>query len=257
MLAQIEPFWSWHTPIAWTGYILFVDGLVWQQPRRVARCRTTPPRRLFIARGQHAAVGRLRGVQQVPRSTTGTTSGSPKTLLAPLHRLRLGVRDDLAGDLRDGRAGRRAARSARAVEDAPSGSRRVIPLGAAGMAERDRGSDHADRCRSSIRRTGSPRPCGSASSFCWIRSTRRAAPNRIRGDLARGPSGRLVNLLDRRDWSAASSGSSGTTGRDTKWIYTVPVPPHVKIFEMPHRRLSRISAVRGRMFRDVRVRPPR
>lgn len=28
MLLHIEPFWSWHTPIAWTGYILFVDGLV-------------------------------------------------------------------------------------------------------------------------------------------------------------------------------------------------------------------------------------
>jgi hypothetical protein len=28
MLLQIEPFWSWHTPIAWTGYILFVDGWV-------------------------------------------------------------------------------------------------------------------------------------------------------------------------------------------------------------------------------------
>ena len=28
-LLEIEPFWSWHTPIAWTGYILFVDGLVW------------------------------------------------------------------------------------------------------------------------------------------------------------------------------------------------------------------------------------
>ena len=28
MLARVEPFWSWHTPIAWTGYILFVDALV-------------------------------------------------------------------------------------------------------------------------------------------------------------------------------------------------------------------------------------
>jgi hypothetical protein len=28
MLLRVEPFWSWHTPIAWTGYILFVDGLV-------------------------------------------------------------------------------------------------------------------------------------------------------------------------------------------------------------------------------------
>jgi hypothetical protein len=28
MIFRTEPFWSWHTPIAWTGYILFVDGLV-------------------------------------------------------------------------------------------------------------------------------------------------------------------------------------------------------------------------------------
>ncbi|MEW5983091.1 MAG: hypothetical protein AB1806_12085 [Acidobacteriota bacterium] len=28
MLAALEPFWSWHTPIAWSGYILFVDALV-------------------------------------------------------------------------------------------------------------------------------------------------------------------------------------------------------------------------------------
>jgi hypothetical protein len=28
MLGQVEPFWTWHTPIAWTAYILFVDGIV-------------------------------------------------------------------------------------------------------------------------------------------------------------------------------------------------------------------------------------
>jgi hypothetical protein len=28
MLLRVEPFWSWHTPIAWTGYILFVDAWV-------------------------------------------------------------------------------------------------------------------------------------------------------------------------------------------------------------------------------------
>ena len=30
MLAGIEPFWTWHTPIAWTGYILLVDGVVFR-----------------------------------------------------------------------------------------------------------------------------------------------------------------------------------------------------------------------------------
>jgi hypothetical protein len=29
--ARIEPFHSWHTPIAWTGYILAVDGIVWKR----------------------------------------------------------------------------------------------------------------------------------------------------------------------------------------------------------------------------------
>ena len=29
-LAQIEPFWSWNTPIAWTGFILFADAIVFR-----------------------------------------------------------------------------------------------------------------------------------------------------------------------------------------------------------------------------------
>lgn len=41
MLAKIEPFWSWHTPIAWTGYILLVDGLV--RRRRGESWLTTAP----------------------------------------------------------------------------------------------------------------------------------------------------------------------------------------------------------------------
>ena len=29
MLARVEPFWTWHTPIAWTAYILLVDGIIY------------------------------------------------------------------------------------------------------------------------------------------------------------------------------------------------------------------------------------
>jgi hypothetical protein len=29
-IARIEPFWSWNTPIAWTGFILFADGVVFR-----------------------------------------------------------------------------------------------------------------------------------------------------------------------------------------------------------------------------------
>ncbi len=31
MLQRIEPFWSWHTPIAWTAYILIVDAIVFMK----------------------------------------------------------------------------------------------------------------------------------------------------------------------------------------------------------------------------------
>ena len=29
-LAKIEPFWSWNTPICWTGFIIFADGVVYR-----------------------------------------------------------------------------------------------------------------------------------------------------------------------------------------------------------------------------------
>jgi hypothetical protein len=32
-LRQVEPFYSWNTPICWTGFILFADGIVWQARR--------------------------------------------------------------------------------------------------------------------------------------------------------------------------------------------------------------------------------
>jgi hypothetical protein len=40
-LARVEPFWSWNTPICWTGFILFADGLVWRA-RGTSWLRSTP-----------------------------------------------------------------------------------------------------------------------------------------------------------------------------------------------------------------------
>lgn len=48
MLARLEPFFSWHTPIAWTGYILFIDGLVWRR-RGDSFLRNSPAELCFIA----------------------------------------------------------------------------------------------------------------------------------------------------------------------------------------------------------------
>jgi hypothetical protein len=48
MLAGVEPFASFHTPIAWTGYILFVDGLVWRW-RADSWLQNAPAELLFLA----------------------------------------------------------------------------------------------------------------------------------------------------------------------------------------------------------------
>jgi hypothetical protein len=48
MLRHVEPFWSWHTCIAWTGYLLFVDGLVWSR-RGSSWLRSARGEFLFLA----------------------------------------------------------------------------------------------------------------------------------------------------------------------------------------------------------------
>src|SRR5215207_3655504 len=47
-LARLEPFWSWNTPIAWTGFILFADGIVWRA-RRDSWIRSAPGELVFLA----------------------------------------------------------------------------------------------------------------------------------------------------------------------------------------------------------------
>ena len=48
MLARVDPFYHWHTPIAWTGYILFVDAVVWKR-RGASWLRDSPAELLFVA----------------------------------------------------------------------------------------------------------------------------------------------------------------------------------------------------------------
>lgn len=47
-LAGLEPFASWNTPIAWTGFILFADGIVWRARGR-SWLRSSPREFVFLA----------------------------------------------------------------------------------------------------------------------------------------------------------------------------------------------------------------
>jgi hypothetical protein len=46
-LARIEPFYSWNTPIAWTGFILCADSVVWRARRR-SWMRSNPAEFIFL-----------------------------------------------------------------------------------------------------------------------------------------------------------------------------------------------------------------
>src|ERR1700722_18323986 len=47
-LARIEPFWSWTTPIAWTGFILFADDVAWRARGR-SWIRSAPQEFLLLS----------------------------------------------------------------------------------------------------------------------------------------------------------------------------------------------------------------
>ena len=47
-LAHVEPFWSWNTPIAWTGFILFADAIVFRA-RGTSWIRSDPREFLCLA----------------------------------------------------------------------------------------------------------------------------------------------------------------------------------------------------------------
>jgi hypothetical protein len=46
--ARVEPFYSWNTPIAWTGFILFADSIVWRARGR-SWMRSNPREFIFLA----------------------------------------------------------------------------------------------------------------------------------------------------------------------------------------------------------------
>jgi hypothetical protein len=227
MLAKIEPFWSWHTPVAWTGYILFVDGLVWRR-RGSSLLRDNRAEALFIA-----VVGvPLWIVFELYNKYTLHNwyyVGLPEVLLVryagyawAFATISLGLVEtaELVGALRD----RRAPPYRRAVP-------RRVALGARGWASVIVGA--------ALLLVPIVHPSTWLAAPVWLGFIFLLDPlnaavgaESIRGDLVDRHTGRLVNLLAAglicgfvwefwNYWAGA------------KWIYNVPVPPHVKIFEMP------------------------
>jgi hypothetical protein len=227
MLARIEPFWSWHTPIAWTGYVLFVDGFVWRR-RGQSLLSEAPDEALLIA-----AVGVPSWIifEQYNKFALHNWYyiGLPDVLLLryfgyawSFATISVGIFEtaELVGTLRD----RRAPRFRR---DNPP----VIPLGTGGAVSVVAG---AAMLTLPLVHPSTWLAAPVFLGFILLLDPINAAngAESIRGDLTEGHRGRLVNLL-------AAGLACGLLWEfwnywaRAKWIYNVPVPPHVKLFEMP------------------------
>jgi hypothetical protein len=227
MLARVEPFWSWHTPIAWTGYLFFVDGVIWirrgDSPLMNDRAEvvfaalvSVPLWIIFEEYNKHS----LRNWHY---------EGLPETILVRYFGYAWAfatiwpavlVTAELAGALRD-----RRAPEYRRVDP------RRIPLGPAGWASVLAGAV--------LLLVPIVRPSEWLAAPVWLGfiflldpiNARNGAES-LRGDLQANHPGRLINLLI-AGLICGVLWECWNYWAHTKWIYSVPVPPHVKIFEMP------------------------
>jgi hypothetical protein len=227
MAARIEPFSSWHTPIAWTGYILFVDGLVWKL-RGASWLSHARAEFLFLAAMSVPlwVVFELYNKYSIhnwhyvglPESTIVRYVGyawSFATILPALFET-----GELISTLRD-----RRARGRQADDLGPQplsvGARLSIAAGAVMLI-----------VPILYPSTYLAAPIWLGFIFLLDPLNARAGAESILGDLRRGRRGRLINLMLAglvcgviwefwNYWAA------------TKWQYTVPILPDLKVFEMP------------------------
>lgn len=227
MLARFEPFWSWHTPIAWTGFILFADGWIWKR-RGESPLRNDRAEVAFLAL---VSVPLWVVFELYNKYTLWNWHyvGLPETLLvryvgyvwafATIWPAIL-ITAELVGALID-----RRAPPYRRVAPA------TVPLGAVGWVSILGGA--------AMLMLPILYPSQWLAAPVWLGFiflldplNARAGAESLRGDWRAGHNRRLVNLL----------GSGLVCGvlwefwnywARTKWVYTVPVPPDIKIFEMP------------------------
>jgi hypothetical protein len=227
MLKHIEPFWSWHTPIAWTGYLFFVDGLIWKI-RGESPIRNDRAEMVFIAL---VSIPLWVVFELYNKHTLHNWHyvGLPEVLLVRYVGYAWAFATiwpaifetaELVGCLRD-----RRAPSYRRVDP------RRVPLDTRGRILAFAGAALL------LLPIVYPSPWLAAPvwlGFIFMLDPINAShgAESLRGDLVAQHSGRLINLLV-GGLVCGLLWECWNYWAHTKWIYTVPVPPHIKLFEMP------------------------
>jgi hypothetical protein len=227
MLAKLQPFYSWHTPTAWTGYILFVDGIVWKR-RGASLLRNAPAEFCFIA---FLSVPLWLVFEMYNKCCLqnwfyiGLPESRPLRYFGYIWSFAtiwpaIFETGDLVSALRDRRAPETRAD--------PHPAHRLSALGKLSIAA---------GLLMLLAPLVYPSPYLAAPvwlGFFFVLDplNARAADESIVGDLREGHRGRLINLL-------AAGLLCGLLWEfwnywaGTKWFYNVPILPHLRIFEMP------------------------
>ena len=227
MLAKIEPFWSWHTPIAWTGYIMFIDGWVWRR-RGESPLRNDRAEMVFMT-VVSAPLWIIFEEYNKYSLSNWHYVGLPETLLVRYFGYMWAfatiwpavlITAELAGAIRD-----RRAPAYRRLSPAR------VPLDAIGWASIAAGALML------LVPIVYPSPWLAAPvflGFIFLLDPLNAmnGAESLRGDLRAKHPGRLVNLLI-AGLVCGLVWECWNYWAHTKWVYTVPVPPDVKLFEMP------------------------
>ena len=231
MFARVAPFYHWHTPIAWTGYILLADAVVWKR-RGVSWLRNNPAELLFVT---SASVPLWVVFEMYNKYSLQNWYyvGLPGNLALRYAGYvwafatiwpAIFETADLVSSLRD-----RRAPAERSESPMPQ------PLGAAGWMCVAAGAIMLALpvvFRSSPFATYLAAPVWLGFVLLLDPLNARAGSESILGDWRRRRTGRLTNLL-------AAGLICGFLWEfwnywgGTKWLYNVPILPEVKIFEMP------------------------
>ena len=231
MLARIEPFYHWHTPIAWTGYILLADAVVWK--RRGSSWLRNNPAELFFLACASVPLWVIFEMYNKYAIHNWYYTGLPDDLLLRFFGYAWSFATiwpamfetgDLISSLRDRRAPTnradepvpRSLRSAGWICVAAGALMLVLPF----------------LLRETPVATYLAAPVWLGFILLLDPLNARAGSESLLGDWRDGRLGRAINLLGAglvcgllwefwNYWSGA------------KWIYNVPILPNVKIFEMP------------------------
>jgi hypothetical protein len=227
VIARIEPFWSWHTPIAWTGYIFFVDGLIWvrrgESPIRNDRAElvfmaivSVPLWIVFEEYNKHFLHNwHYEGLPSTRLVRYAGYAWAFATIWPAVFET-----SELVGAVRD-----RRAPAYRRIEPSP------VPLDATGWLSVLAG---AAMLVAPIVYPSAWLAAPVFLGFIFLLDpiNAKAGAESLRQDLRAEHPGRLINLLI-GGLVCGVLWECWNYWAHTKWIYTVPVPPNIKIFEMP------------------------